>query len=164
MCRHKDVNVHLPISNMCQCVCVPSTATVSDLYVCVCVQGLGKTLQTIALLGYMKHHRNMGSPHLVIVPKSTLSNWMAEVKRWVPSLTAVCLIGDQAKRVCMSCGSLVLDPSSQICFHSMDLESVWGAGCFNTNNISLAWRSINYRCAEHFTVRVCVHPLLKRKL
>lgn len=63
-------------------------------------QGLGKTLQTISLLGYMKHYRNIPSPHLVIGPKSTLSNWMAEIKRWVPSLRSVCLIGTQEERVC----------------------------------------------------------------
>ncbi|XP_074651868.1 SWI/SNF-related matrix-associated actin-dependent regulator of chromatin subfamily A member 5-like [Tubulanus polymorphus] len=60
--------------------------------------GLGKTLQTISLLGYMKHYRNVPSPHLVIVPKSTLYNWVAEFKRWCPSLRAVCLIGDAATR------------------------------------------------------------------
>ncbi|KAK7097547.1 SWI/SNF-related matrix-associated actin-dependent regulator of chromatin subfamily A member 5-like [Littorina saxatilis] len=60
--------------------------------------GLGKTLQTISLLGYMKHYRNIPSPHLVICPKSTLANWMAEFKRWVPSLRAVCLIGDAEQR------------------------------------------------------------------
>jgi len=63
------------------------------------LQGLGKTLQTISLLGYMKHHRNIPSPHLVIAPKSTLHNWVAEFKRWVPTIRVVCLIGDQAKRV-----------------------------------------------------------------
>lgn len=60
--------------------------------------GLGKTLQTISLLGYMKHYRNIPSPHLVICPKSTLANWMSEFKRWVPSLRAVCLIGDAEQR------------------------------------------------------------------
>ncbi|CAG2236822.1 Chromatin-remodeling complex ATPase chain isw-1,Chromodomain-helicase-DNA-binding protein 1,SWI/SNF chromatin-remodeling complex subunit snf22,ISWI chromatin-remodeling complex ATPase CHR11,Lymphocyte-specific helicase,Probable ATP-dependent DNA helicase CHR12,ISWI chromatin-remodeling complex ATPase CHR17,ISWI chromatin-remodeling complex ATPase ISW1,Helicase SRCAP,Probable ATP-dependent helicase PF08_0048,Chromodomain helicase hrp1,Helicase swr-1,Transcription regulatory protein SNF2,ISWI chromatin-remod len=60
--------------------------------------GLGKTLQTISLLGYMKHYRHTPSPHLVIVPKSTLSNWMAEFKRWCPSMTAVCLTGNQDER------------------------------------------------------------------
>lgn len=60
--------------------------------------GLGKTLQTISLLGYMKHYRSVASPHLVIVPKSTLHNWMAEFNRWCPSIKAVCLIGDQAQR------------------------------------------------------------------
>ncbi|XP_041358454.1 SWI/SNF-related matrix-associated actin-dependent regulator of chromatin subfamily A member 5-like [Gigantopelta aegis] len=60
--------------------------------------GLGKTLQTISLLGYMKHYRNIASPHLVIVPKSTLTNWMQEFDRWCPSLRAVCLIGNQKQR------------------------------------------------------------------
>ncbi|CDQ86586.1 unnamed protein product [Oncorhynchus mykiss] len=61
--------------------------------------GLGKTLQTISLLGYMKHYRSIPGPHMVLVPKSTLYNWMNEFKRWVPSLKAVCLIGDREQRV-----------------------------------------------------------------
>ncbi|XP_028821548.1 SWI/SNF-related matrix-associated actin-dependent regulator of chromatin subfamily A member 5 [Denticeps clupeoides] len=60
--------------------------------------GLGKTLQTISLLGYMKHYRNIPGPHMVLVPKSTLYNWMNEFKRWVPTLRAVCLIGDRDER------------------------------------------------------------------
>ncbi|CAL8083605.1 unnamed protein product [Orchesella dallaii] len=60
--------------------------------------GLGKTLQTISLLGYMKHYRSIMGPHLVIVPKSTLANWMNEFKRWCPTLRAVCLIGDAESR------------------------------------------------------------------
>jgi len=60
--------------------------------------GLGKTLQTISLLGYMKHFRNINGPHMVLVPKSTLGNWMNEFKQWCPTLRAVCLIGDQETR------------------------------------------------------------------
>ncbi len=60
--------------------------------------GLGKTLQTISLLGYMKHFRNVNGPHMVLVPKSTLANWMNEFKKWCPTLRAVCLIGDQETR------------------------------------------------------------------
>lgn len=67
------------------------------------MQGLGKTLQTIALLGYLKHYRNIPGPHMVLVPKSTLHNWMNEFKRWVPSLRAVCLIGDKDARVSALC-------------------------------------------------------------
>lgn len=37
-------------------------------------------------------------PHLVISPKSTLRNWMNELKRWVPALSSVCLIGSQEER------------------------------------------------------------------
>ena len=72
-------------------------------------QGLGKTLQTISLLGFMKHYRHIPSPHMVICPKSTLSNWMNEFKRWCPSLKAVCLIGSQEQRVsCLFWTSLLV--------------------------------------------------------
>lgn len=60
--------------------------------------GLGKTLQTISLLGYRKHYRNIPGPHMVLVPKSTLHNWMSEFKRWIPTLRSVCLIGDKEQR------------------------------------------------------------------
>lgn len=60
--------------------------------------GLGKTLQSISLLGYMKHYRGINGPHICIGPKSTLNNWMNEVKRWVPTLRPVCLIGSAEER------------------------------------------------------------------
>ncbi|KPL97092.1 Imitation SWI-like protein, partial [Sarcoptes scabiei] len=60
--------------------------------------GLGKTLQTISLLGYMKHYKNGAGPHMVISPKSTLTNWMNEIKKWCPTLKPVCLIGNQEAR------------------------------------------------------------------
>ncbi|KAK4050885.1 chromatin remodeling complex Adenosinetriphosphatase [Microbotryomycetes sp. JL201] len=44
--------------------------------------GLGKTLQTISFLGYLKFHRNIRGPHLVVVPKSTLDNWAREFDKW----------------------------------------------------------------------------------
>lgn len=47
----------------------------------------------------MKHYRSIPGPHMVIVPKSTLANWMNEFKKWCPSIRAVCLIGDQEARV-----------------------------------------------------------------
>lgn len=60
--------------------------------------GLGKTLQTISLLGYLKHFRKIEGPHLIVVPKSMLSNWSNEIEKWCPSLKAVTLAGDQAMR------------------------------------------------------------------
>lgn len=39
---------------------------------------------------------------MVLVPKSTLHNWMSEFKRWVPTLRSVCLIGDKEQRVSFS--------------------------------------------------------------
>jgi SWI/SNF-related matrix-associated actin-dependent regulator of chromatin subfamily A member 5 len=60
--------------------------------------GLGKTLQTISFLGYLKHFENYEGPHLVIVPKSTLHNWMNEFKRWCPSLKALLFHGNKDER------------------------------------------------------------------
>jgi SWI/SNF-related matrix-associated actin-dependent regulator of chromatin subfamily A member 5 len=51
--------------------------------------GLGKTLQSISLLGYMHDYQKVSGPHLVIVPMSTLSNWMEEFKKWCPVLRVV---------------------------------------------------------------------------
>ena len=62
-------------------------------------QGLGKTLQTISFLGYLKFNRGVHGPHLVIVPKSTLDNWAREFERWVPGFDVVLLKGGKEERV-----------------------------------------------------------------
>jgi SWI/SNF-related matrix-associated actin-dependent regulator of chromatin subfamily A member 5 len=51
--------------------------------------GLGKTLQTISLLGHLDINKTSDEgrhPHLIIVPKGTLPNWMREFRHWCPSL------------------------------------------------------------------------------
>lgn len=60
--------------------------------------GLGKTLQTISMLGYTKESLGVSGPHIVLVPKSTLSNWLAEFERWCPSLRAVKFHGNKDER------------------------------------------------------------------
>ncbi|PXF49905.1 ISWI chromatin-remodeling complex ATPase CHR17 [Gracilariopsis chorda] len=60
--------------------------------------GLGKTLQTISLLGFLRQYKGITGPHLIIVPKSTMGNWMAEIKRWCPEMTAVRFHGNQEER------------------------------------------------------------------
>ncbi|PHJ14865.1 swi2 snf2 brahma [Cystoisospora suis] len=51
--------------------------------------GLGKTIQTIALLAYLKEFKNNAGPHLILVPLSTLPNWADELRRWCPSLKVI---------------------------------------------------------------------------
>jgi SNF2 family DNA or RNA helicase len=41
--------------------------------------GLGKTLQTIALLAYLKESRAEVGPHFVVAPKSLVGNWAREL-------------------------------------------------------------------------------------
>ncbi|KUF93183.1 hypothetical protein AM588_10009586 [Phytophthora nicotianae] len=60
--------------------------------------GLGKTLQTISVLAYFYEFENITGPHIVLVPKSTLSNWLAEFERWCPSLRAVKFHGNKEER------------------------------------------------------------------
>ncbi|TMW56088.1 hypothetical protein Poli38472_008736 [Pythium oligandrum] len=60
--------------------------------------GLGKTLQTISVLAYFLEYENVTGPHIVLVPKSTLSNWLAEFNRWCPSLRAVKFHGNKEER------------------------------------------------------------------
>ncbi|KAG1145180.1 hypothetical protein G6F37_008896 [Rhizopus arrhizus] len=60
--------------------------------------GLGKTLQTISFLGYLKHMRGIPGPHLVVVPKSTLHNWLSEFRKWVPDFDAFVFHGDKETR------------------------------------------------------------------
>ncbi|KAM0790897.1 hypothetical protein ACM66B_004735 [Microbotryomycetes sp. NB124-2] len=60
--------------------------------------GLGKTLQTISFLGYLKFHRDIRGPHLIVVPKSTLDNWAREFDKWVPGFNVVMLRGGKEER------------------------------------------------------------------
>merc|ERR1712130_12034 len=58
----------------------------------------GKTIQTISLITYlMEKKKNMG-PFLVIVPLSTLSNWVLEFEKWAPSVTTLSYKGSPAAR------------------------------------------------------------------
>lgn len=51
--------------------------------------GLGKTIQSISLIAYvMEVKRNLG-PFLIVVPLSTMSNWVNEFKKWAPDILLV---------------------------------------------------------------------------
>ncbi|KAA8548508.1 hypothetical protein F0562_000225 [Nyssa sinensis] len=60
--------------------------------------GLGKTLQTISLMGYLNEFRGITGPHMVVAPKSTLGNWMNEIRRFCPVLRAVKFLGNPDER------------------------------------------------------------------
>ncbi|KAG2778566.1 hypothetical protein JG687_00007365 [Phytophthora cactorum] len=60
--------------------------------------GLGKTLQSISLLAYLREARGIEGPHIIIVPKSTVGNWMKELKRWCPSIKAFKFMGSKDER------------------------------------------------------------------
>jgi len=58
--------------------------------------GLGKTLQTLVFLAILKK-RKAKKPNIVIAPTSVVTNWMAEVEKFVPHFKAVLLHGQKRK-------------------------------------------------------------------
>ncbi|XP_061084017.1 transcription activator BRG1 isoform X2 [Conger conger] len=60
--------------------------------------GLGKTIQTIALITYLMDNKRINGPFLIIVPLSTLSNWVYEFDKWAPSVVKVSYKGSPAAR------------------------------------------------------------------
>lgn len=61
--------------------------------------GLGKTLQSISILAYMYEFKGVTGPHLIMVPKSTLSNWCNEFAKWCPTLRVLRFHGNKEERL-----------------------------------------------------------------
>lgn len=55
-------------------------------------------MQTISFLAYLKQHRGIAGPHLVVVPKSTLQNWAREFGQWTSTVSVVVLTGTKEER------------------------------------------------------------------
>ncbi|XP_035628050.1 SWI/SNF-related matrix-associated actin-dependent regulator of chromatin subfamily A containing DEAD/H box 1b isoform X2 [Oncorhynchus keta] len=59
--------------------------------------GLGKTIQAISFLASLYQEGNKG-PHLLIVPASTLDNWVRELNLWCPRLKVLVYYGSVEDR------------------------------------------------------------------
>jgi ATP-dependent helicase STH1/SNF2 len=60
--------------------------------------GLGKTIQTISLFAYLIGNKNNEGPFLVVVPLTTINNWMSEFERWAPSIRVITYKGKKNER------------------------------------------------------------------
>lgn len=74
--------------------------------------GLGKTLQTISFLAYLRENRGIKGPHIVIVPKSVVGNWMREFKKWCPCIRTVRMGGTKDERIKFEKEHLPVDPAT----------------------------------------------------
>ena len=59
--------------------------------------GLGKTCQVVAFLAHLME-RGIGGPHLVVVPGSTLENWLREFRTFCPRLNVRPYYASQSER------------------------------------------------------------------
>jgi SWI/SNF-related matrix-associated actin-dependent regulator of chromatin subfamily A member 5 len=60
--------------------------------------GLGKTVQTVSMIAYLTEFKNSPGPHMVLAPKSTMSNWQKEFRKWLPEHRVVYVGGSKEQR------------------------------------------------------------------
>ncbi|ANQ06452.1 Uncharacterized protein PCOAH_00009450 [Plasmodium coatneyi] len=95
--------------------------------------GLGKTIQTISLFAYLKEFKwggasvgkselggaaNRKPKNLIIVPLSTLPNWMSEFEAWCPSLKVITYKGNKCERKGLA--KQLLECEYDICLTTFD--------------------------------------------
>lgn len=59
--------------------------------------GLGKTCQVIAFLAHL-FEQGIKGPHLIVVPSSTIENWLREFQKFCPTLSVMPYYAGQAER------------------------------------------------------------------
>ncbi|KAK9828376.1 hypothetical protein WJX81_001254 [Elliptochloris bilobata] len=60
--------------------------------------GLGKTIQCVSMVGYLAMEMAIPGPFLVVVPLSTVPNWIREFRKWLPQVNALVYVGDSKSR------------------------------------------------------------------
>jgi SWI/SNF-related matrix-associated actin-dependent regulator 1 of chromatin subfamily A len=60
--------------------------------------GLGKTCQVIAFMAHLKQNEKSNGPHLVIVPASTIENWLREFHKFCPDIIVQAYYGSVRDR------------------------------------------------------------------
>ncbi|KAK4047865.1 ATP-dependent DNA helicase Snf21 [Microbotryomycetes sp. JL221] len=60
--------------------------------------GLGKTIQTLSLITFLIEKKQQHGPYLVIVPLSTMPNWISEFEKWAPSVKVISYKGTPLQR------------------------------------------------------------------
>jgi SWI/SNF-related matrix-associated actin-dependent regulator of chromatin subfamily A member 5 len=87
--------------------------------------GLGKTLQSISLLALAREQdwEESKLPHLIIVPKSTITNWANEFAKFCPVFKTCCLIGSQEERELLI-SSTILPGSFDVLITSFDVARI----------------------------------------
>ena len=60
--------------------------------------GLGKSLQVIAFLAWLREQRHISGPHLISMPGSVLGTWKDEFAKWMPSANVIVYVGKKIHR------------------------------------------------------------------
>ena len=79
-----------------KCRTLPLFPSSISLTALIC-RGLGKTIQIISLIAHLRHHNTTG-PYLIAGPLATISNWVREFQKWLPSCPVVLYHGSKQER------------------------------------------------------------------
>lgn len=60
--------------------------------------GLGKTVQTVAFMNWLRHDRQQQGPFIVVVPLSTMPAWAETFDNWTPDVNYVVYNGNETAR------------------------------------------------------------------
>lgn len=56
--------------------------------------GLGKTVQSVAFMGWLKNVQNLHGPFLIVCPQSKMAHWEEEINKWLPAANAIIYSGN----------------------------------------------------------------------
>jgi SWI/SNF-related matrix-associated actin-dependent regulator of chromatin subfamily A member 5 len=121
-------------------------------------RGLGKTLQTISLLAYLRESRGVTGPHLCIVPKSVTGNWIREFRKWCPAIRAVKMGGTKEERQKFIDIDLPIDPTTGRSRFDVLVTSYEGLLKEKGRLSKIHWRYVR-RAAGKCYIRAALYPL-----
>ena len=80
------------------CVCLRERES-ARAYVCVYVYLVYVYILNICIyIGYLTEYKDAPGPHMVLAPKSTMSNWQKEFRKWLPDHRCVYIGGTKEER------------------------------------------------------------------
>ena len=75
--------------------------------------GLGKTVQTVAFMNWLRHDRQQQGPFIVVVPLSTMPSWAETFDNWTPDINYIVYNGNETSRTMIREHELMKDGNAR---------------------------------------------------